>query len=63
MTQLKDPGAGEKDRATRKKKRMKAWKKLAHATIYSRALTQAEITQNYNYLKGYLRRERGISLS
>jgi len=28
MSKLMDPGAGEKDRATRKKKRMKAWKKL-----------------------------------
>ncbi|OPZ43069.1 MAG: hypothetical protein BWY93_01462 [Euryarchaeota archaeon ADurb.BinA087] len=37
--------------------------KLAHATIYSRALTQAEITRNYNYLKGYLRANRGIALA
>lgn len=36
---------------------------LAYIGAFNRALTQAEITQNYNYLKGYLRRERGISLS
>ena len=36
---------------------------IAYLAIYNRALTQAEITQNYNYLKGYLLRERGISLA
>lgn len=35
---------------------------VAYIAVYSRALTQAEITQNYNYLKGYLLRERGISI-
>jgi hypothetical protein len=36
---------------------------LAYALLYSRALTQAEISQNYAYLKSYLLRERGISLA
>jgi hypothetical protein len=33
-----------------------------YVMIYGRVLTNAEITQNYNYLKGYLLRERGISI-
>ena len=36
---------------------------VAYVAVYNRALTQAEITQNYNYLKSYLLRERGISLA
>jgi hypothetical protein len=36
---------------------------IAYLAIYNRALTQAEITQNYNYLKSYLLRERGIALA
>jgi hypothetical protein len=35
---------------------------FAYFIIYNRVLAQAEITQNYNYLKGYLLRERGISI-
>jgi hypothetical protein len=34
----------------------------SYALLYSRALTQAEINQNYAYLKSYLLRERGISI-
>jgi hypothetical protein len=36
---------------------------IAYLSVYNRALTQSEITQNYTYLKGYLLRERGISLA
>jgi hypothetical protein len=35
---------------------------IAFIGVWSRKLTQAEITQNYNYLKGLLLRERGIAL-
>jgi hypothetical protein len=36
---------------------------IAYLAIYNRVLTQAEISQNYAYLKSYLLRERGIALS
>jgi hypothetical protein len=34
-----------------------------YCVVYNRALTDAEIGQNYNYLKSYLLRERGITLA
>ena len=36
---------------------------VAYLVVYNRALSQAEITRNYNYLKGYLRANRGIALA
>jgi hypothetical protein len=35
---------------------------VSYIIVYNRALTQAEISQNYAYLKSYLLRERGISI-
>lgn len=35
---------------------------VAALNVYSRALTVAEITKNYAYLKSYLKKNRGISL-
>jgi hypothetical protein len=35
---------------------------VAYLAMWNRALTQAEISQNYAYLKSYLLRERGISI-
>ncbi len=35
----------------------------AYLIIYNRALTDAEISKNYAYLKSYLKKQRGISLA
>jgi hypothetical protein len=35
---------------------------IPYLVVYNRALTQAEITKNYAYLKSYLKKQRGISL-
>jgi hypothetical protein len=35
---------------------------LAHVGVWNRSLTDAELSQNYAYLKSYLLRERGITI-